>query len=219
MIKGAGARIGLIRVLTTDDVHMLNIHGAMIEALFPNLQVTSRCIPDHPEGVHDHETKVTAEPQVAQLAKEFEAEDCSAIIISCADDPGLNLARQTVTLPVIGAGEATALVARAFGQKVGVIGIGTSIPQGMKQVLGSSLVHYLVPEGVTTTNDLLKTKSQSSIIEAGLQLKKAGAGLLALACTGLSTIGSAVPLKKATGLRVIDPVSAAGLMAYYSVTF
>ncbi|MGI6628920.1 MAG: aspartate/glutamate racemase family protein [Bacillota bacterium] len=219
MIKGAGARIGLIRVLTTDDVHMLNIHGAMIEALFPNLQVTSRCIPDHPEGVHDHETKVTAEPQVAQLAREFEAEDCSAIIISCADDPGLNLSRQTVTLPVIGAGEATALVARAFGQKVGVIGIGTSIPQGMKQVLGSSLVHYLVPEGVTTTNDLLKTKSQSSIIEAGLQLKKAGAGLLALACTGLSTIGSAVPLKKATGLRVIDPVSAAGLMAYYSVTF
>ena len=219
VIRGETAKIGLIRVLTTDDVHMLNMHGAMIEALFPNLKVTSRCIPDHPNGVHDDETEASSEPLVVQLAQEFEAEGCSAIVISCAGDPGLDMARDNVSLPVIGAGEATALVARAFGQKVGVLGIGEDIPVKMKQVLGNLLVHYTTPKGVSTTNDLLESESQTAILEAGRELKKAGAGIIALACTGLSTTQSAAPLKKATGLRVIDPVSAAGLLAYYTVMF
>lgn len=219
MTTDARARIGLIRVLTTDDVHLLNIHGAMIEALFPNLEVVSRCIPDHWEGVHSDKTQASAEPLVAQLAQDFEAEDCSAIIISCAGDPGLDMARESVSLPVIGAGEATALVARAFGQRVGVLGIGPDIPEGMKRVLGTSLLDYVTPKDVSTTNDLLKTENQPLILEAGLELKARGAKIVALACTGLSTIGSTVSLRKATGLRVIDPVFTSGLLAYHAVTF
>lgn len=219
MIESATAKIGLIRVLTTNDVHMLNMHGTMIEALFPNLEVTSRCIPNHPEGVHDAQTEASSKPLVVQLAQEFETQNCSAIVISCAGDPGLDMARDKVSLPVIGAGEATALVARAFGQKVGVIGIGDDIPTKMKRVLGNLLVRYATPKGVRTTNDLLTAKSQTAILETGLELKNAGAKIIVLACTGLSTARSAAPLRRATGLRVIDPVSAAGLLAYYAVMF
>ena len=48
-----------------------------------------------------------------------------------------------------------------------------------------------------------------------MMLKDAGAGAIALACTGMSTAGVANPLAKKTGLPVIDPVTAEGLMAYY----
>lgn len=42
-------RVGLIRVLTTDDTQLMQMHGALIEQYFPMLQVESRCIPDQPE--------------------------------------------------------------------------------------------------------------------------------------------------------------------------
>ena len=219
MLRSAVAKVGLIRVLSTEDSCMLNIHGTIIETLFPSLYVVSRCIPDHPEGVYDQQTEASAEPLVVELAQEFEAEGCSAIIISCAADPGLDTARTCVDVPVIGAGEATALIARAFGQEVGVLGIGKHIPPKMAKILDDMLVSYRVPKDVTVTNDLVNGRSQSAILEVGLELKKDGARIIALACTGLSTAQSAKHLKKATGLRVIDPVSAAGFVAYYSVMF
>ena len=49
-------RVGLIRVLTTDDPQLKQMHGALIEQYFPMLQVESRCIPDQPEGIHDDQT-------------------------------------------------------------------------------------------------------------------------------------------------------------------
>ena len=212
-------RVGLIRVLTTDDIHMLNIHGAMIQALFPDLEVVTRCIPDHEKGVYDDETSASAEPLVVGLAQEFVKQGCSVVVISCAGDPGLDLARERVGSTIIGAGEATALVAKGFGQRVGVIGIGADVPAKMKEILGSSLVSYVTPEGVATTNDLFDTKSQAALFEAGLKLKKKGAKVIALACTGLSTIGGASFLRRATGLKVIDPVVAAGVFAHHAMLF
>jgi allantoin racemase len=215
----ATAKIGIIRVLTTDDIHLLNMHGTLIEALFPNLDVVSRCIPDHPKGVYESETEASAGPLVVRLAREFEAENCSAVIISCASDPGLDMARKNVGIPVIGAGEAAALMGRAFGRKVGVLGIGGSTPKRMEKILGDLLVGYAKPEGVENTTNLLTAESQRAVLDAGLKLKQAGAEVIVLACTGLSTAGSAAPLSKATGLRVVDAVQAAGFLAYYAVTF
>ena len=49
-------KVGLIRVLTTEDEELLQLHGKLIESYFPMFQVVSRCIPDQPEGIHDDET-------------------------------------------------------------------------------------------------------------------------------------------------------------------
>ena len=46
------------------------------------------------------------------------------------------------------------------------------------------------------------------------KIKYAALGI-ALACTGLATIGIAKDLEKETGLPVIDPVMAEGLFAYF----
>ena len=57
--------------------------------------------------------------------------------------------------------------------------------------------------------------SGSGKTTTAMRLKGYGAGAIALACTGMSTAGVAKPLAKKTGLPVIDPVTAEGLMAYY----
>ena len=48
-----------------------------------------------------------------------------------------------------------------------------------------------------------------------MKLKEQGAEVIALACTGLATIGIAKDLEKETGLPVIDPVTAEGMFAYF----
>jgi len=50
------ARMGLIRVLSTDDPEILNSHGRLLEAFTPNLKVISRCIEGHPQGLWNEET-------------------------------------------------------------------------------------------------------------------------------------------------------------------
>ena len=39
-------KIGLIRVLTTEDEEVLSAHGKQIMSYFPELQVETKCIPD-----------------------------------------------------------------------------------------------------------------------------------------------------------------------------
>ena len=57
-------KVGLIRVLTTEEEELLQLHGKLIESYFPMFQVVSRCIPDQPEGIHDDETFAVGVPKV-----------------------------------------------------------------------------------------------------------------------------------------------------------
>ncbi|MGB9867571.1 MAG: aspartate/glutamate racemase family protein, partial [Bacillota bacterium] len=212
-------RVGLIRVLTTTDCDLLNLHGRQIQSLFPELEVVSRCIPDHPEGVHDEITHSTAVPQVVKLARTFRDEGFDAVIVSCAGDPGVAEAQEEVDIPVIGAGRAAASIALSLGGRVGVLGITERAPDAMVEVLGPAMVAYVQPEGVSTTLDLMREEGKASAINAASLLKQQGAQVIVLACTGLSTIGAAQAIAEATGLKVVDPVVAEGLVAYYAVNF
>ena len=71
------------------------------------------------------------------------------------------------------------------------------------------------PEGVDSTLDLMTPEGRKQVINSGKNLKEKGAEVIAIACTGLATIGVAKELEEATGLPVIDPVLAEGLFAYY----
>ena len=108
-----------------------------------------------------------------------------------------------------------AAIARRFGSKVGVLGITDHVPQPYLEILGKDLIDLGRPEGVVTTLDLMKESGVKAVEKLAMMLKDAGAGAIALACTGMSTAGVAKSLAKKTGLPVIDPVTAEGLMAYY----
>lgn len=206
-------RIGVIRVVTLDDEKLVSVHGDILRKYFPYMDPLSYCIPDQPLGVYDEETEMAAAPKVAELAKRLEREGCKVIIISCAGDPGIDLARQQVNVPVIGAGSAAGLLARALGRKVGVIGITAEVPRVMKEVLGEQFAGYCKPDGVQTTLDLQESEAKSAVIRAAENLAGRGAEVIALGCTGMSTAGLAADIHRATGLPVIDPVYAAGLVA------
>ena len=206
-------KAGLIRVITLPDAEAAGIHGRLIMEMFPNMTVETKCIPDQPDGLHSVESKNVAIPKIIEVAQSFK--DIDLLIVSCAEDPAVPEIKNAVDIPVIGAGSSVAAIARRFGSKVGVLGITDHVPQPYLEILGKDLIDLGRPEGVVTTLDLMKESGVKAVEKLAMMLKDAGAGAIALACTGMSTAGVAKPLAKKTGLPVIDPVTAEGLMAYY----
>ncbi|MDY2648868.1 MAG: aspartate/glutamate racemase family protein [Pyramidobacter porci] len=202
-------KIALIRVLTTQDQELLQLHGRMIESCFPSLSVESRCIADQDEGVHDEASHAKALPKVLALARAFAAEKVDAVYISCAGDPGVRILQRELAVPVIGAGTATAHAAGAYGVPVGVLGITDDVPEEIAKVLGERIVGSLRPPQLHTTLDLFRPDAMDALAEAGRALKSKGAKLLLLACTGLATINAAPELRRRVGLPVLDPLRCA----------
>ena len=206
-------KAGLIRVITIPDAEVAGIHGRLIMEKFPNMTVETKCISGYPEGSYSIELKNAAIPQIVEVAQSFK--DIDVLIVSCAEDPAVPEIKNAVDIPVIGAGSSVAAIARRFGSKVGVLGITDHVPQPYLEILGKDLIDLGRPEGVVTTLDLMKESGVKAVEKLAMMLKDAGAGAIALACTGMSTAGVAKSLAKKTGLPVIDPVTAEGLMAYY----
>lgn len=197
--------VGVIRVIT-EDRERTDAHGQLIERAFPQVRAVSRCIPDQPEGVHDADTKRAAEPKVVALACQLVEQGADGIIVSCADDPGVAEARAIVGVPVVGAGESVAAAAARLEGPAGVIGITPAAPPAFPRILGKRLLANLVPDGVRDTRDLSTPAGQRAAIATARQLRDEGAAVIALACTGFSTVGLAPQLEEAVGIPVIDPV-------------
>lgn len=206
-------RVGVIRVIT-QDAETSGCHGRLLESYFPIFQITSRCLPDRPDGIHDNETENMAVPKVLALAKEFEEMGMDGIIINCCGDPALELVREHVSIPVAGGGESTAALARLYGDKIFSLGITPEAPRNYKKVLGSHFIDNGIPEGVNCTLDLLSEQGRRQVCATARQLKERGADAIALACTGMATIGIAPLLEKETGIPVLDPVLCEGMAMY-----
>lgn len=207
------SKIGLIRVVTITDTNLLNMHGNIIEKKFPSLEVISKCIENQPKGIYDFESEKEAIPKIVSTGKILEKENVQAIIVSCADDPGVSILRRKVKVPIIGAGTACASLASIYGMRIGVLGITDLPPTPMTKVLGEKLVAYEKPRSVSTTVDL--AKNEDAIFKAAKYLIGQNVDILALGCTGYSTLNMADKLEKKFNKTVIDPVIAAGLYAHY----
>ncbi len=208
--------IGVIRVITITDEKLLKRHGEIIERALPGVKTISMCIEDQPKGIYDDYTEKIAIPKIIRLAKDMEKK-VHGIIISCAGDPAVDILSKELKIPVIGAGRPTASLALSISDKIGVLGITDEPPRPFKEVLGDKIIAYEKPPHVETTIDLSKNKE--TIIEAAKKLEKAGAEVIALACTGFSTIGIASILSKKLSIPVIDPVLATATTMYYHILF
>jgi len=210
-------KIGLIRVISLQNSIELNNHGRLIENNYPLLSVHSECIPEQPAGIYNSRTEQIATPKILTLGRKMAKLGLKAIIVSCANDPGVVELRKELTIPIVGAGSASACLARTLGARVGIIGMGDTVPDVMIKILGHSLVGLEKPVRVRTTLDLYSKDTLNAAIAAAERLRQAGAQVIALACTGYSTINIASSLQKKIGLTVVDPILAAGLIVFYTI--
>jgi allantoin racemase len=211
-------KIGLIRVITLNDEEKLNQHGRLIEKYFPDLGVVSMSIPNQPLGIHDDETEMLAIPKIVQLGEKMEKiEKVKLIIVSCAADPGVKELRKKLSAPVFGPGSSVASLALSYGERIGVIGISEELPTVMKNIFSNHNIYYKKPAKVNSTLDLLKEEGQESVFEVAKELKRIKSDVIALACTGFSSIGIAKKLEEIIAIPVLDALIAAGLVAYHYI--
>ena len=120
-------------------------------------------------------------------------------------------------IPVIGAGESTAALSLFYGKTPALLGITSDVPDGYRRILGGRIVSNARGEGVESVLDLMTPEGYSATVDRALQQKKLGAEVIALSCTGMSTLQIAPALEKATGLPVLDPVLCAGMVTYFEL--
>lgn len=210
-------KVGLIRVLTTNDLELLQRHGKLIEQRFPMLEIESRCIANQPEGIHDDKTLAEGEPKVVAMAEQMWREGFEAIIVSCAGDPGVAEARKVVPIPVIGAGESTASLCMFYGRSPAVLGITEDVPSGYQRVFGDKIVDNARGEGVESVLNLMTPEGYAATVAQAHKQKQMGADVIALSCTGMSSINIAPALERELGIPVLDPVLCEGLLTLFEL--
>ncbi len=200
-------RVGLIRVLSQRDPQQVERHGHLLEETFPSLKVISRAIEGFPHGIYDHRTEEKAIPEIVRVAEALVGQ-VDAIAVSCVADPGLDELRRRFSLPVVGAGSSLGWASRSLGRKVGVLTITEGLPRPLEAALRAHPHLWKHVEGVGNTTDL--EGAGEGIVRAAGALVDQGCDVIALGCTGFSTLGIARLLWKKLGIPVLDPVITMG---------
>ena len=84
-------------------------------------------VPEGPASIESMYEEYLSIPTTCRRALELEQEGWDAIILGCYGDPGLDALRELLTIPVIGPGEATALMAASLGHRFSIITITDSV--------------------------------------------------------------------------------------------
>lgn len=199
--------MGVLRVLTLEDPEDVSLHGRVIEQQFPHVSTTSRCIPDHPDGIPSAEAEAEAIPYVKRLGREMAA-GVDVLTISCALDPAVSTLDDELDVPVVGAGASVAATALARGGTVGTLGLESGTPPVVRNLLGDRLGAAESVEGAETTNFLTTEEGRTEIRAAVERLADAGCDVVAPSCTGLTTSGVLADIGPSFEIPVVDPVLA-----------
>ena len=72
----------------------------------PGVELRYRCTGGGPASIRSVADAMAAAPFVVRTVRDAEREGFDAVIVDCTDDPGVAMARELVSIPVVGPGEA-----------------------------------------------------------------------------------------------------------------
>jgi allantoin racemase len=199
---------------TLNEVLPLQRHGILFDGVV--LQAG-------PESIESHFDEAFCAPYVVMKAMEAENEEIDAVIIDCMGDPGMMAAREAVSIPVVGPGEAAMHMAGMTGNRFSCV----SILDSVRPILFAHAKVYGVADklaSVRTINvpvleleknldrlpDLLYEQSVKAI-------EQDHADTIVLGCTGFVGVAERlqIRLREEAGYNVpvINPLPTAALLA------
>lgn len=99
---------------------------------FDGTSVDVRDVANGPASIESAYEEILSIPPTLELLMQIEKEGYDAAIIGCFGDPGLEAARELLTMPVIGPCESSMLLAAALGHKFSVLTIFDSLIAGQE---------------------------------------------------------------------------------------
>ena len=188
----------------------------------PDTEISNVFLDAGPASVESAYDEAIAAPDVVAKVREAEADGIDAVIINCFGDPGLDAARELVSIPVIGPCETSMHVAAMLGHKFSVITVLERIIPELElhaQKYGVGWKLASVRSIDLPVLDLEKGREQfvgRMVERAAEAIEEDGAHVIVLGCTGLAGLDEQVKSglsKVGYVVPVIDPASIALKMA------
>lgn len=208
-------RVKIRVVIPNTSPEFLESHRAELTDEFPDIEVVS--LSAGPESLEDFLDEVASGPDTVRLVKEAEEKGFDAVAISCFCNPAIDACRSVVSIPVVGAGIASLLIASSLGERIAVVTVleGTipSIEHFVK-VLGLTNVVSLRASSIGVLEiEKDREKTLSALLRESLAaIEEDKADVIALGCTGMAGIDKALMeefKKRGYDIPVIDPARAA----------
>ena len=170
-----------------------------------------------PVSIESAYDEAFAIPPTLELITAAERDGADAVVLACFSDPGLEAAREAVSIPVIGLEESTLHVAATLGHRFTILtSFRQRVPSKIEHVhlrgLGSRLasVRPLDMSVLEMDAEPARTKERMLAV-AGAAVREDGAEVIVLGCAGLA--GYASDLEADLGVTVLDPSPIALKMA------
>ena len=213
---GSGMRILVINPNTSAGMTD-HIRRALEDVKGETTQLTVLNPVHGPVSIESAYDEAFAIPATLELVKTAERDGYHAVLLACFSDPGLDAARELVSIPVVGIEESALHVAAMLGHRFTVL---TSrrerVPSKMEHVARLGLERHLASvrplELSVLEMDADPVRAQGRIMEVAAQaVQEDGAEVIVLGCAGLA--GYAARIQVSLGVVVIDPTPVALKMA------
>lgn len=178
-------------------------------------KVTNAQITQGPASIESAVDEVLAAPGVVDAAIKAEADGANAVVIDCMLDPGLDAAREAVSIPVIGCGE---VAMRAADAKFAVV----TVLQRQERAFADLARKYGLADRMTGTVGIgvpvlaLEADRATAItatIRGSQEAIERGAKVIVFGCTGMLDFASEVS-EALGGIMVVDPLPTAIAVAH-----
>lgn len=172
------------------------------------VEVRVCCTEGGPNVIESRYDAAVAVPWILKAAEAADRDGCSAVVVYCANDPGVRAARELVGIPVVGAGEAAIHTASMLANKFSILTpLESMVPEVAElfALIGISARRLASVRSVgVPVADMGTSSASKRAREAGrLAIENDGAEALVLGCLGLAGLGPS--LKKSLGVPVVDP--------------
>lgn len=181
----------------------------------PDTEISVASIDRGPASIESRYDEALAVPDVVEKIVQAEKDGVSAVIVDCMADPGVEAAREMVSIPVVGPAEVSYHVAAVLGHRFSVITVlDTLAPVIDHNVAKAGLTGRLA--SIRAVNiPVLELDDREALLNALVgqsvgAVREDGAHVIVLGCTGMAGLSEEV--KKGMGkegivdVPVIDPV-------------
>ena len=190
---------------------MLRRRGLLEEYAAPGTEVGVEDVPSGPASIESMYEEYLSIPATVPRAIELEQGGWDAIVLGCYGDPGLDAFRELISIPIVGPGEATALVAASLGHRFSIITVTESVIAAMeRQVRNTGVGEKLAGVRAVGIPVLQLHEDRDRAIEATVDLGRKAiaedrADTLIVGCMSMGFLGIAEVASERLGVPVLNP--------------
>lgn len=177
----------------------------------PGTETGIQDVPEGPASIESMYEEYLSIPATVRTAISLEQEGWDAIILGCYGDPGLDALRELISIPVVGPGEATALMAASLGHRFSIITITESVIAFTERLVrnagvGEKLASVrAIDIPVLELHDDREQTIEATIQEGRRAIEEDRADTLILGCMSMGFLEVAEAVAPALGVPVLNP--------------